>query len=153
MHGNITLDIPGNPIPQKRARHSRAGFTYTDSEQRRNNENTAGKLLVLWGSSLPIEGPIALGFVFILTRPKGHYGKRGLKITAPTYHTSRPDLDNLIKHVKDCAKGILWRDDSQVCQYFRAQKIYGGTPRTILTVRMLGGQAALDSETISLFGG
>lgn len=151
---DIVLVIPGDPIPQKRPRFSRAlGRAYTDADQRRNNENTAGKVLVLWGDRLPIEGPISLGLVFVLGRPKGHYGKRGIRESAPRHHVSRPDLDNLIKHVKDASKGILWRDDAQVCGYHQAVKVYGETPRTILKIRPLAGQGVMDSETLSLIGG
>ncbi|HHK41746.1 MAG TPA: RusA family crossover junction endodeoxyribonuclease, partial [Planctomycetaceae bacterium] len=31
-------------------------------------------------------------------------------------HTSRPDLDNLVKSTKDALNGLAWRDDSQVVE-------------------------------------
>jgi len=34
-----------------------------------------------------------------------------------TYKTSKPDLDNIIKNIKDALNRIAWRDDSQVAQY------------------------------------
>ena len=38
------------------------------------------------------------------------------ELTAPKWHTSKPDLDNLVKAVKDAITqiGVIWADDSQV---------------------------------------
>lgn len=39
-------------------------------------------------------------------------------------HTKRPDLDNVVKAIKDGANGVVWKDDSQVDDV-RASKRYG----------------------------
>jgi Holliday junction resolvase RusA-like endonuclease len=44
-------------------------------------------------------------------------------------HIKRPDLDNLIKFVKDCANGVLWKDDSQIIS-LNASKAYHPDPQT-----------------------
>lgn len=54
------------------------------------------------------------------------------KNRAEAVHTKKPDLDNLVKFIKDCLNGEAWKDDSQVVSLF-AQKIYerdGNGPRT-----------------------
>ena len=62
-----------------------------------------------------IEGPIRVHLVFAFRRPKGHYGKKGLKESAPFHHVGKPDADNLAKAVLDCITQLgFWRDDSQV---------------------------------------
>lgn len=77
----------------------------------------------------PIAGPVRLRICFYIQRPKGHYtaGKieRGLRETAPHYHTGKPDADNLAKAVMDALTqcGWFWGDDAQVA-VLTAAKIY-----------------------------
>ena len=61
-------------------------------------------------------GPVAVELRFAMPRPKAHFGARGLRESAPQFHTSRVDCDNLAKLVLDRAtqSGRIWRDDSQV---------------------------------------
>jgi len=58
----------------------------------------------------PLEGPLEVGIVVRLLKPKSAPKKR---ITWPI---SRPDVDNYAKLVLDALNGILWRDDSQVVE-------------------------------------
>lgn len=67
----------------------------------------------------PLEIPICLSVTFFFRRPQSHYGtgrnRSTLKPSAPNEHTSKPDLDNCIKAVKDCLTGLgFWFDDAQV---------------------------------------
>ena len=77
----------------------------------------------------PIAGPVRLRLCFYLARPNGHYtaGKieRGLRATAPHYHTGKPDADNLAKAVMDALTqcGWFWGDDAQV-SVLTAAKLY-----------------------------
>ncbi len=71
----------------------------------------------------PLDGPIAVGLVFRLPRPAGHFGRRWLRPAAPAWPASRPDLDKLIRAVLDALTGICWRDDSRVVE-IRATKRY-----------------------------
>lgn len=57
-----------------------------------------------------LEGGVRLTVAFYLPRPK-RYQKRGA-IQPP--HVTKPDLDKLLRSVKDALKGIAWHDDSQV---------------------------------------
>jgi Holliday junction resolvase RusA-like endonuclease len=69
--------------------------------------------------TLPIVGDVSLRMRFMFQRPKSHYrtGQHSaeLRPDAPDWHTSKPDLDNLVKAVMDALTNIgIWRDDSQV---------------------------------------
>lgn len=59
-------------------------------------------------------GPISLNIIVHLTRPQGHYGKRGLRPTAPMWPTTRPDLDNYVKTVSDALNGVAFTDDAHI---------------------------------------
>ena len=54
-----------------------------------------------------------------MPRPKSHYctGKRShvLRAKAPAVHSTRPDIDNLIKFYMDLLNKGFYVDDSQVC--------------------------------------
>lgn len=71
-----------------------------------------------------MEGPLTLIVDFLMPRPQAHYGKKGLKDSAPYYCTTKPDLDNLIKAVKDAITntGMIWKDDSYVCVEMASKK-------------------------------
>ena len=75
-----------------------------------------------------IDGPVFVTFSFYFDRPKGHYNaKRELKASAPVYKMTRPDLDKLVRCVKDALTGIAWHDDAQVCRQ-RATKAWACPP-------------------------
>src|SRR5262245_48632931 len=65
----------------------------------------------------PLSGPIRMHASFIFARPKSHFRSNGqLKASAPVWHTSTPDRDNLEKAVSDALTHIgFWEDDSRVC--------------------------------------
>lgn len=78
-------------------------------------------------------GPIRVHLNFFMPRPQAHWCIRGgnrsneLSTKAPTYHTSKPDHDNLEKAVLDALTDAgLWHDDAQVCSV-RKDKVYSNT--------------------------
>lgn len=63
----------------------------------------------------PWRGPVRMRIEFYMPRPKGHYGKRGLRDSAPRYHTIKPDLKNLLSAVEDTLKTLgVYMDDCQL---------------------------------------
>ncbi len=76
-----------------------------------------------------LDGPLKLVMDFRRLRPKGHYGsgksahtliKAGKDAPLPI---TKPDLTKLIRAAEDALKGIIWRDDAQVCIQ-ETRKIY-----------------------------
>lgn len=64
----------------------------------------------------PWPGAVELGLCFSLVRPKS-LPKRVI------HHLKKPDLDKLIRTIKDSLKGVIYSDDSQVVDV-RASKVY-----------------------------
>lgn len=67
----------------------------------------------------PLGGPLAVSVNFWFARPLAHFGtgrnEGKLKVTAPGWHISTPDLDNLVKAVLDaCTQVGFWTDDRVV---------------------------------------
>lgn len=79
------------------------------------------------------EGPLRLVIGFFMPRPKSHLNRHGdVKPTAPAWHESKPDSDNLAKAVMDAMTALgVWRDDSQVVQ-LEVSKAYGSHPGAIV---------------------
>jgi Holliday junction resolvase RusA-like endonuclease len=87
-----------------------------------------------------LDQPLHVSMRFVFSRPKSHFrtGKYAdqLKDSAPNYHTSRGDVDNLAKFVFDALNGIYWRDDA-IISSATIRKIYGDRPRTEVNVYTL----------------
>mgnify|MGYP002144233137 CR=1 FL=1 len=84
---------------------------------------------VPFGAGAYTTGPVKLTVDFRLPRPKA-IGRR----TPP--HLKKPDLDKLVRSVKDALTKVLWRDDSQVTE-IEARKGYvdnNGSPHAVITV-------------------
>ena len=64
----------------------------------------------------PLMGPLHVRFVFTMLRPKGHYGTRGLRPSAPIRPIVKPDLLKLARLAEDAMTGITWRDDAQIVE-------------------------------------
>lgn len=90
--------------------------------------NEAGKAWTMeetMGTAPMWEGPLCVSLTFYFPRPKAHYRSNGeLRDTAPRWHTTKPDRDNLDKAVCDALTNLgIWLDDKQVCDG-RIQKRY-----------------------------
>lgn len=67
--------------------------------------------------------PPAIGFTFNIPMPK-HWSKAKKERMNGQIHQQKPDLDNLIKAVKDCFTYGRHVDDSYVGTYLFAQKVW-----------------------------
>jgi len=129
---NVHLTVKGEPKAQKRHRSgSRNGKSYTYDP---SSSDKADFLVLMHNSApkSPLQGPISLLCKFHCTRPKAHFktGKNAgqLKPTAPIWCQTRPDIDNYLKFIMDCANKILFNDDSQVVKV-EMSKTYSISPR------------------------
>lgn len=138
----IAFTIMGEPKGLKRHRDMKPifknGHCFTPKyDPSRNNKNDFLVIAHQHRPEKPIDTPIKLVANFYFGRPKSHYrtGKfyNQLKDTAPKYHTSTPDTDNLIKFVADALNSVFWRDDSQIC-IIESKKTYDENPRTEIKI-------------------
>ena len=125
----IDFWVPGIPQPggsKKGFYNPKLGFTKivdTNEAKVKPWRATVSQAAIDSGAAL-LDGPLRVRFDFVFPRPKGHFGKRGLKVNAPPFHSVRPDATKLIRSTEDALKGILWRDDSQIVTQ-AATKRYG----------------------------
>lgn len=137
--------IPGIPVAKGSARayvlpNSRRAVVVQDNAAKQKPWAAAIGFAVAekWhGASL---GPIALRMAFNMPRPKSHSTAKGaLRPSAPRFHGTKPDVDKLVRCVLDALTGIVYGDDSQVCEV-HATKEYaiGNQPGLALGVQEVG---------------
>jgi Holliday junction resolvase RusA-like endonuclease len=95
----------------------------------------------------PIDEPIALTIKFYMPIPKSWSKKKKEQaLKREIYPTGKPDIDNLIKLIKDSFNQIVWRDDSLVVKYNSIEKLYSETPRTVVIVEKINWRKENDNQ-------
>ena len=125
MKNSFTITIPGEPISQGRPRFARQGNfvkAYDPKKSRQGKE--AVRFFVAekmerenW---LLLEGPLQMRVQFGIKLPTSQERKR-TPVTRK-WRIKKPDLDNLVKLVKDACSGIVYLDDNQIVK-LSAEKI------------------------------
>lgn len=79
--------------------------------------------------------PLEVEFRFYMPRPKGHFGKNGIRPAARfKMPVVKPDITKLVRSTEDALKGVVWCDDSQIVRQ-SAAKFYSGRPGALITIR------------------
>ncbi|MDT8419369.1 MAG: RusA family crossover junction endodeoxyribonuclease [Desulfuromonadales bacterium] len=147
MDHAIQFFVPGTPVPKGSAKafyNKHLGRAQVMQDNREKQKPWAS-LISFYAqrqmSSPTLAGPVRLSLEFTMPRLKAHFGtgknSRSLKQNAPTWHISKPDLDKLVRCVKDALTGIVWNDDSQVCELGKVRKVYGEQPGVLVKVEAL----------------
>lgn len=124
MISPLKIEIPGKPIPQKRPRLS-LGSVYDPCCQSKKASRWIIKTLF---RNPPHSGPVFIEIEFHMPMPS-----RRSKSVDLLCHTSRPDIDNLIKYYLDCMNGIVYLDDAQIVSLF-SKKLYSENPKTVINL-------------------
>lgn len=129
----VTFTVPGNPVPQPRARVStRGGFAraYVPGKhpvhEYRRQVAEAAKAAGLRSTGKPLK----VGICAVFGRPASHRTRTGLRKGAPLL--PRPDVDNIAKAVLDSLHGVMG-DDAMVMTLTVA-KCYADNGLTVVTV-------------------
>ena len=125
----IIYEIPGPPIPCKRARL--AGKRFYDSQA---NKKRDIRLLIktMSESQQPHASAIKVVVEYHMPIPKSWSRIRRLNAVGEP-HVSKPDLSNLIKFIEDALNEVLWKDDSIIYE-LHCRKFYAEVPCTKLLV-------------------
>lgn len=133
---SITFHVPGVPIPQGSKVANRFGGGVRDANAAKLKPwraTVTAAALEARGDMPTMLGPVALDVEFSFPRPKSHYrtGRNAdqLRDDAPWLHTTKPDIDKLMRALCDAITDArIWRDDSQVALLTRVVKRYSPTP-------------------------
>lgn len=137
---SFTILIP--PKAQKRARHAaRGGFsvTYKDKGQRMEEDRLIA-LMYEHRPPEPLQGPLSLRVKAYLPIPKSKPMRwKMAALLGSIRPTTKPDLDNLLKNIKDVCTGIFWKDDRQIVEYLEGTgKYYSDLPRWEIEIEEIG---------------
>lgn len=87
----------------------------------------------------PFQGPLVVVMDFSFPRPKGHFGAKGLKASAPPRPAVKPDADKVARSVGDALNGIVYRDDAQIVELVVRKLYTTGIAGVTVTVRPFEG--------------
>lgn len=107
----INVFVAGTPKPQPRPRRAgnRKGVYTPDTAK----DWKMAILAAMVGQNHMVDGPVRCKLTFLMPRPKRLYRKKDDMFEIP--HTTKPDIDNLMKAVYDAmTQAGVWKDDSVV---------------------------------------
>ena len=139
---STTFVVMGNPVSKGRARAALAGvhggtqaqgiFHHTPEKTRRFEHEVKQTAKRAHGARPLFRGALRLSLEFRMPIPASWpEGKKAAAAQGLIYHTSKPDLDNLEKAVKDACNNVVWTDDCVVVEEYHYE------PCTLVTVETL----------------
>lgn len=117
MGRKVEFTIAGEPVAQGRPRFSnRGGFVRAydpaKSREAKNHVKYCAKEIMV--DVEPLTGPLHMRAEFGIMMPKSMERKRTPR--SREWRVKKPDLDNLLKLVKDACSGIVYLDDNTIVQ-------------------------------------
>lgn len=133
----VTFSIPFAPIAKGRAR---SVFMPGRGIRHYTPKATADweKVVALYARQAcrePHQGALMLNVGFYMPIPPSWPAwKQDLALSGELLPTTKPDLDNLLKAIKDACNGISWLDDAQVVES-KTWKAYSDHPRVYVLIQ------------------
>jgi Holliday junction resolvase RusA-like endonuclease len=143
MPDTISFFVAGLPSPggsKKAFRHSSTGKTIVldmGGQRTKDWRASVAHVASAYYAGPLLDVPLIVTMTFVMPRPKGHYGKRGLLGRAPTHHTKAPDALKLARSTEDALTGVIWKDDATTVE-LRIAKVYGDRPGALIEVTPIG---------------
>lgn len=138
----MIFTVLGIPKPKQSMKFTKKGFSYQPKEVVEMERNLKYDIRSqLPPGHVPWDEPLAMGVTFIFPPPSGWSKKKmyDLKQGIIFFKDTKPDLqDNLMKGVCDAMEGVVYVNDSRICQLLPSEKIYGLTPKTIIVIHPIG---------------
>ena len=114
----IRLELSGRPEGKGRPRFGKGGRVFTPQA----TKLAEGRIIDAWtdAGQPRLDGPIRLGLLLEVARPKGHYTTKGTLSAEgkrkPRPTGKKPDVDNALKLVMDALNKRAYRDDVDVVE-------------------------------------
>ena len=142
---DFAVTVIGEPRPLMRHRVAR-GIVYNPSGPFQKSFHDA---CATYFPSKPFDGALEAHLSFHFSRPKSHFrsvrkdnvlSQGEVKASAPKCHTSRKDLDNLVKFVLDALNKKVYLDDGQITVIVATKAFTAATepPRIEVGIRKIG---------------
>ena len=134
--GKIQFEIPGDVQAQQRPKFSTfgKGVRAIDPKESRDYKSFVRLVAAEHAPAVLITEQIKLTIEVYRKIPKSFSNKKHQSaVNGELRPTTKPDIDNLAKGIKDGLSKVLWHDDSQVIELV-ARKWYSDSPRAVVTV-------------------
>lgn len=136
FENKLEFTIEGKVQPQQRPRFSRQGGfvkTYDPPESAKYKKYVA-EIAEQHKQEELISSPIKLTTDVYIEIPKSYTKKKRQQIeSGELMHIKKPDVDNLVKGIKDGITGVLWTDDSLIVE-LTVRKHYSDNPRAEIVI-------------------
>ena len=128
----IQFELKGIPIPWKRpGRNNKTGAIY--DQQKMLKDQIRWQMRGHYHEE-PLKIPVEVNFSFYMPMPKNASAPRKRDMLhGMIHHICRPDVDNLSKFYLDTMTGVIYEDDSQVCE-MGVKKLYATEPYTLIEI-------------------
>lgn len=143
MRTELSFFVEGHPAPKGsmkafafKRKNGKLGASVTHDNKRTSpwSATVAAAACTAMDGNSASTHPMHVEIKFSMARPKSHIKKRGgLRSSAPSLHTNRPDIDKLARLVLDAMTRVVWKDDSQVCS-LAVTKLYSDNPGVKVSV-------------------
>ena len=139
MANKLCFVFYGEPVAQGRPRFTTGcGYAraYDPEKSRKYKEQIKREAVEQMAGRPPLEGALVMRVRIYRSMPSAFSRKKvELAENGLLRPTTRPDMDNYLKGVKDALNGVCWKDDSQIVAYAEPfGKYYGKYPRVELEV-------------------
>ena len=114
----IKFRVQADPVAQGRPRLTTIGGMARAFDPKKSKDwkafikDVALKAMHDCGHVDPLQGPLCARMRFGFALPKSQYRKRTPRIR--TWHTNRPDIDNLVKGILDACESVVFMTDTQI---------------------------------------
>lgn len=138
----ISFSIPGEPTAKGRHRSSiRRTATgkafirnYTPTKTAKYEDKVGSAAMVAMVGKEPLDQALRVTLSAYIQIPQSwSKKKKAAALAGEVFPTCKPDIDNIGKAVLDGMNGIVFKDDSCVCDVFK-RKRYSDNPRVEVTV-------------------
>lgn len=116
------LEINTRPIPKARPRLSK--FAVYTPKKTADYENLIAYEWKKKYKDLILKGAVKLDLVFVFKKAKS---------CKKTFHTQRPDIDNLLKSILDGLNKVAFVDDCQVVE-LNSKKLFASTDAVLISI-------------------
>lgn len=134
---DISFTVFGDPVAQARPRfaviagHARA----YDPKKSRDYKDYVKLAAAEHAPRQLLEDPLILEIYIFRPIPKSFSKAKTQDAEQGLLRpTTKPDVDNYLKGIKDALKMVIWKDDSQVVDVY-AGKFYSNRPRIEVTIK------------------
>jgi len=132
----LTFEIPGDVQAQQRPKFSRfgKGVSVRDPKESKDYKSFVRLVASQVAPETLITEEIRLSIDVYRKIPKSYSKKKHQQaVDGVLRPTTKPDIDNLAKGIKDGLSKVIWHDDSQVTELV-ARKWYSDNPRAEVTI-------------------